>query len=65
MPTKKHPRKKWEVGINEFQNHLGKKFKVTRRLPEMFVAETKIFRSKKRAKFPPTLKSVGIPPKIL
>lgn len=50
MPIKKHPRKKWEVSISEFQNHLGKKFKVTRRLPEMSVAETKIFRSKKRAK---------------
>ena len=50
MPTKKHPRKKWEVSISEFQNHIGKKFKVTRRLPEMSVAETKIFRSKKRAK---------------
>ena len=51
MPkTKKHPTKKWEVSISEFQNRIGKKFKVTRRLSEMSVAETKIFRSKKRAK---------------
>jgi len=34
----------------EFWDDEGKKFKVTRRLPEMSVAETKIFRSKKNAK---------------
>ena len=51
MPkTKKHPRKKWEISIIEFQNHVGKKFKVTRRLPELSVAETKMFKSKKKAK---------------
>lgn len=48
--TKKHPIKKWEISMMEFQNHLGKKFKVTRRIPDMSVAETKVFRSKKRAK---------------
>lgn len=48
--TKKHPTKKWEVSISEFQNHTGKKFKVTRRLPEMSVAETKVFTTKKKAK---------------
>ena len=34
----------------ELQNHIGKKFKVTRRLPEMSVAETKVFATKKKAK---------------
>ncbi len=50
MATRKHPIKKWEVSIMEFQNHIGKKFKVTRRLPEMSVAETKVFTTKKKAK---------------
>ena len=47
---KKYLIKKWEVSITEFQNHIGKKFKVTRRLPELSVAETKVFRNKKKAK---------------
>jgi len=42
--------KKWEVSIRKFQNKNGAKFKVTRRLPEMSVAETKLFSSKKKAK---------------
>ena len=46
---KKHLIKKWEVSIIEFQDDEGSKFKVTRRLPEMSVAETKIFKSKKEA----------------
>lgn len=33
----------------EFKDEMGKKYKVTRRLPELSVAETKIFRSKKEA----------------
>lgn len=50
MPKiKKHPAKKWEVSIMEIHNHEGKKFKVTRRMPELYVAETKIFKSKKKA----------------
>ena len=50
MPKiKKHPTKKWEVSIIELHNHRGKKFKVTRRMPYMSVAETKIFNSKKKA----------------
>lgn len=48
--SKKHMRKKWEVSIIQLQNNIGKKFKVTRRLSEMSVAETKIFKNKKRAK---------------
>jgi hypothetical protein len=50
MATKKDPAKKWEVSIMELQNHTGRKFKVTRRLPEMSVAETKVFATKKKAK---------------
>lgn len=46
----KHFVKKWEVSIIELQNHAGKKFKVTRRLPEMSVAETRVFAGKKKAK---------------
>jgi hypothetical protein len=41
---------KWEVTIAEFEDVDGKKYKVTRRLPELFVAETKIFRLKEAAK---------------
>jgi hypothetical protein len=50
MAIKKHPIRKWEISIIEFQNHEAKKFKVTRRLPEMAVAETKVFTAKKKAK---------------
>ena len=50
METKKHFTKKWEVSIIEFENTIGKKYKVTRRIPEMSVAETKVFRSKQDAK---------------
>jgi hypothetical protein len=47
---KKHFTKKWEVSIIELQNHEGNKFKVTRRLPELAVSETKIFKTKEDAK---------------
>ena len=47
---KKHPIKNWEVSIIEIENHIGKKYKVTRRIPDMSVAETKVFRSKQDAK---------------
>ena len=46
---KKHQFKKWEVSIIEFQNIIGKKYKVTRRIPELSVAETRIFINKKKA----------------
>ncbi len=42
--------KKLEVSIVEFQNDVGKKFKVTRRIPSIAVAETKVFISKEEAK---------------
>ena len=45
---KKHPFKKWEVSISEYETLTGKEWKVTRRLAEMSVAETKVFSSKKR-----------------
>ena len=48
--TKKHLTKKWEISFIQLQNHSGRKFKVTRRMPSLSVAETKFFRSKKRAK---------------
>ena len=40
----------WEVSIIELENNIGKKYKVTRKIPELSVSETKIFRSKQKAK---------------
>ncbi|MEK6886991.1 MAG: hypothetical protein AABW88_04105 [Nanoarchaeota archaeon] len=40
----------WEVSIIELQSSDGKKYKVTRSLPELHVSETKLFNSKKEAK---------------
>ena len=34
----------------ELKNHKGRKFKVTRRYPELSVAGTKLFKSKEKAK---------------
>ena len=42
--------KKKEVSIVELENHIGKKYKVTKRIPDLSVAETKVFRSKEEAK---------------
>ena len=50
MVQKKHKIKKWEISIIELTNHKARKYKVTRRLPEFSVAETKMFMSKKKAK---------------
>jgi len=47
---KRHISKKWEVSIVELKNNGAKKFKVTRRIPELSVAETKFFRTKEEAK---------------
>ena len=49
MKQEKHLTKKWEVSLIELENGLGKKFKVTKRLPELSIAETKIFRTKAKA----------------
>jgi hypothetical protein len=46
----KHFVKKWEVSIIELENHDSKKYKVTRRLPELCVAETKFFKTKREAR---------------
>ena len=40
---------KWESTIKEFKSNKRKKYKVTRRMPELHVAETKVFHSKKKA----------------
>mgnify|MGYP001559070070 CR=1 FL=1 len=51
MPkARKHKTKKWEVSLPQLKDGSSKKFKVTRRLPELAVAETKVFASKRRAK---------------
>jgi hypothetical protein len=50
MKYKKHFTKKWEVSLMELENHEGKKYKVTRRLPEMSVAETKMYDTMEEAK---------------
>ncbi|MEK6857830.1 MAG: hypothetical protein AABX39_04555 [Nanoarchaeota archaeon] len=41
---------KWEVSIMELVENGKPKFKVTKRLPHMSVAETKFFDSKEKAK---------------
>lgn len=43
VDIKTHPFQKWEVSIMEIKDGDAIKYKVTRRLPEMAVAETKIF----------------------
>lgn len=50
MINEKHFVKKWEVSIIELHNGEITKFKVTRRLPELSVSETKVFTSKDDAK---------------
>ena len=45
----KHETKKWEVSIMELDNS-HKRYKVTRRIPELNVSETKVFDSKEEAK---------------
>ncbi|MBI2667461.1 hypothetical protein HYX17_01685 [Candidatus Woesearchaeota archaeon] len=47
---KKHPTKKWEISFIELEDDKIKRFKVTKRVPDLLVAETKFFKSKKRAK---------------
>ncbi|MDD9954490.1 MAG: hypothetical protein OXR66_09245 [Candidatus Woesearchaeota archaeon] len=39
----------WEVSLTVFYEHNKRKYKVTRRLPSMTVAETKIFDTEKEA----------------
>lgn len=40
---------RWEITILEFEDSVGKKFKVTRRIPAYTISETKIFDSKEKA----------------
>ena len=49
VDIKKHPTQRGEVSIIEIKENDAVQYKVTRRLPEMAVAETKIFSSKKDA----------------
>ena len=46
---KKHPTKQWIISVIELKNSKIK-YKITRRIPGLGVAETKIFFSKKKAK---------------
>ena len=48
--TKIYSRKSWEMSFIELKNTKGKKYKVTRRMPSLKVAETKVYISKKAAK---------------
>jgi hypothetical protein len=41
---------KWEITILALKNSIGKFYKVTRKLAELSISETKTFRSKKSAK---------------
>jgi hypothetical protein len=41
---------RWEYSIMKFEDHRGNIFKVTRRLPEMHISETRIFGDSRRAK---------------
>jgi len=45
----KHAIKKWEVSIIQFESNDGTTYKVTRRIPELNVSETKFFNSKEEA----------------
>ena len=49
VKIEKHPIKQWEVSIIEIKDSEGIKYKVTRRIPEMLVAETKIISDKQKA----------------
>lgn len=40
---------KWEISIIELKSGKGKKYKATRRMPNMSVSETKIFKTKEEA----------------
>ncbi len=50
VPIVKHHYKKWEVSIVEIHDSDQILYKVTRRLAEISVAETKTFHSKEEAK---------------
>lgn len=43
--VKKHPTKNWEISIIELHDNGTKEYKVTRRLKDQEVQETKIFKT--------------------
>lgn len=47
---KKHHYKLWEISIIEVKNNKWKWFKVTRRIPEFGIAETRFFKYNNEAK---------------
>ena len=47
---KKHPSRKWIITVIAIRDNKKLKYKLTRRIPELNVAETKIFFSKKKAR---------------
>ena len=47
---KRSVKTKWEVSIIEVEDQHGVQYKVTRSIPDLKVAETKMFRSKEEAK---------------
>jgi len=50
IKTKKHLVKKWEVSFIKLSDGKEKRFKVTRRIPDLSISETRIYKSKKEAK---------------
>lgn len=50
MITRKHAIKKWEVSIVELQDGKDSLFKISQRIPDLSVAETRVFKDKKSAK---------------
>lgn len=48
--VKKHPTKNWEISIIELHDNGTKEYKVTRRLKDQEVQETKIFKTLEAAK---------------
>lgn len=47
---KKHFAKKWEISFIELINGVETKYKVTRKIPELSISETILFKSKEKAK---------------
>ena len=50
VEIKTYPIRKWEVSIMILETQEGKKYKVTRRLPELLNAETRVFDNLEEAK---------------
>jgi len=48
--VKRHPFKQWEVSIIKLEENTKTYYKVTRRIAQLSVAETKLFDSKDQAK---------------